>query len=88
MGNMKETHNVFLGFFFQKHFLCFHGKNPLEMLSSEFGRRCQVQSRVRCWLQLVGCAALLMDASNFGGPDRVGKSGVKPRRSLGKARVS
>ena len=30
MGNMKETHNVFLRFFFQKHFLCFHGKNPLE----------------------------------------------------------
>jgi len=26
MGNLKETHNVFLGFLFQKHFLCFHGK--------------------------------------------------------------
>jgi len=21
MGNLKETHNVFLGFFFQKHFV-------------------------------------------------------------------
>ena len=31
MGNLKETHNVFLGFFFQEHFLCFHGKNPLEI---------------------------------------------------------
>jgi len=31
MGDLKETHNVFLGFFFQKHFLCFHGKNPLEI---------------------------------------------------------
>jgi len=31
MGNLKETHNVFLGFFFQKPFLCFHGKNPLEI---------------------------------------------------------
>jgi len=27
MGNLKETHNVFLRFFFQKHFLCFCGKN-------------------------------------------------------------
>jgi len=31
MGNMKETHNVFLKFSFQKHPLCFHGKNPLEI---------------------------------------------------------
>jgi len=31
MGNMKETHNVFLKFSFQKHFLCFRGKNPLEI---------------------------------------------------------
>jgi len=31
MGNLKETHNMFLGFFFQKHFLCFRGKNPLEI---------------------------------------------------------
>ena len=31
MGNVKETHNVFLKFFFQKHPLCFHGKNPLEI---------------------------------------------------------
>jgi len=46
------------------------------MLSSEFGRRCQVRSRARRWLQLVGCAALLMDASNFGGPDGVGESRV------------
>ena len=52
------------------------------LLSSEFRRRCRVQSRARCWLQLVGCAALLMDASNFRGPDGVGESGVKPRRSL------
>ena len=29
MGNLKETHNVFLRFFFQKHFLCFHGKKTL-----------------------------------------------------------
>ena len=58
------------------------------MLSSEFGRRCQVQSHARRWLQLVGCTALLMDASNFGGPDGVGESGVEPRRSLIKARES
>jgi len=58
------------------------------LLSSEFGRRCQVCSRARHWLQLVGCTALLMDASNFGGPDGVGESRVKPRRSLRKARVS
>jgi len=31
MGNMKETHKVFLKFSFQKHPLCFHGKNPLEI---------------------------------------------------------
>ena len=54
----------------------------MEVLSSEFGRRCRVRSRARCWLQLVGCAALLLDASNFGGPDGVGESGVEPRRSL------
>ena len=52
------------------------------LLSSEFGRRCRVRSRARRWLQLVGCAALLMDASNFGGPDGVRESGVEPRRSL------
>jgi len=52
------------------------------VLSSEFGRRYRVQSRARRWLQLVGCAALLLDASNFGGPDGVGESGVEPRRSL------
>jgi len=52
------------------------------MLSSEFGWRGRVQSRARRWLQLVGCAALLLDASNFGGPDGVGESGVEPRRSL------
>jgi len=28
MGNLKETHNVFLGFFFQKHFLCLRGEKP------------------------------------------------------------
>jgi len=44
--------------------------------------RCRVRSRVRRWLQLVGCTALLLDASNFGGPDGVGESGVEPRRSL------
>jgi len=52
------------------------------LLSSEFGRRCRVRSRARCWLQLVGCAALLLDASNFGVPDGVGESGVEPRISL------
>ena len=52
------------------------------VLSSEFGRRRRVGSRARRWLQLVGCAALLLDASNFGGPDGVGESGVEPRRSL------
>jgi len=58
------------------------------LLSSEFGRRCWVRSRARRWLQLVGCAALLLDASNFGGPDGVGESGIKPRRSLRKTRAS
>jgi len=58
------------------------------LLSSEFRWRYWVRSRVRHWLQLVGCAALLMDASNFGGPDRVGESGVELRRSLRKARAS
>jgi len=58
------------------------------LLSLEFGWRCRVRSCVRCWLQLVGCAALLMDASNFGGPDGVKESRVKPRRSLRKARTS
>jgi len=52
------------------------------LLSLEFGWRCCVRSRARCWLQLIGCAALLMDASNFGGPDGVGESGVELRRSL------
>jgi len=54
----------------------------LNLLSSEFGRRRRVRSHARCWLQLVGCAALLLDASNFRGPDGVGESGVEPRRSL------
>ena len=58
------------------------------MLSSEFRQRCRVQSRARHWLQLVGCAALLMDALNFGGPDGVGESGVEPRRSLRQMRAS
>jgi len=58
------------------------------VLSLEFGRRCRVRSHARCWLQLVGCAALLMDASNFGGPDGVGESGVEPRSSLRKTRAS
>jgi len=58
------------------------------LLSLEFGWRCQVRSRARHWLQLVGCAALLMDALNFRGPDGVGGSRVEPRRSLRKARVS
>ena len=34
-------------------------------VKSDFGWRCWVQICVRCWLQLVGCTALLMDASNF-----------------------
>jgi len=59
-----------------------------ELLSSEFRRRCRVQSRARRWLQIVGCAALLLDASNFGGPDGVGESGIEPRRSLRKMRAS
>jgi len=58
------------------------------LLSSEFGQRCQVWSCARRWLQLVGFSALLMDASNFGGPDGVGESGVELRRSLRKVRVS
>jgi len=58
------------------------------VLSSEFGRRCRVRSHARRWLQLVGCAALLLDASDFGGPDGVGESGVEPRRSLRKMRAS
>ena len=58
------------------------------LLSSEFGQRCRVRSRARRWLQLVGCAALLLDASNFGGPDGVGESGIEPRRSLRKTRAS
>jgi len=53
-----------------------------ESVKLEFGWRCRVRSRARRWLQLVGCAALLLDASNFGGPDGVGESGVEPRRSL------
>jgi len=36
----------------------------------------------RHWLQLIGCAALLMVASNFGGMDGVGESGVRLRRTL------
>jgi len=70
---------------------------PSDMVSTDWytaavklgiGIGCQVQSHARRWLQLVGCTALLMDASNFGGPDGVGESGVKPRRSLKKTRVS
>ena len=56
--------------------------DTVQVLSSEFGRRHRVRSRARRWLQLVGCAALLLDASNFGGPDGVGESGVELRRSL------
>ena len=63
-------------------------KKSVKLLSSEFRWRCRVRSRARRWLQLVGWAALLMDASNFGGPDGVGESGVEPRRSLRKMRVS
>jgi len=59
-----------------------HTARDVLVLSSEFGRSCRVRSRARRWLQLVGCAALLLDASNFGGPDGVGESGVEPRRSL------
>jgi len=55
------------------------GRLSRDLLSLEFGRRCRVRSRARRWLQLVGCAALLLDASNFGGPDGVGESGVEPR---------
>ena len=54
----------------------------LLVLSSEFRWRHRVRSCARRWLQLVGCAALLMDALNFGGLDGVGESGVEPRRSL------
>jgi len=36
MGNMKETHNVFLKFSFQKHPLCFHGKNHKTCLEMGF----------------------------------------------------
>ena len=61
---------------------------PHRLLSSEFGWRCQVQSCARRWLQLVGCVTLLMDASNFRGPDGVGESRVELRRSLRKTRVS
>jgi len=60
----------------------------LHLLSSDFRRRRRVRSCARRWLQLVGCTALLMDASNFGGPDGVRESGVKPRRSLRKVRAS
>jgi len=56
------------------------------MLSSEFGRRCHVRSCARRWLQLVGCATLLIDASNFGGLDGVGESRVELRRSLRQTR--
>jgi len=66
----------------------FSNQVSMLVLSSEFGQRCRVQGRARHWLQLVGCAALLMDASNFGGPDGVGESGVKLRRSLRKTRTS
>ena len=52
---------------------------PHHLLSSEYGWRCRVRSCARHWLQLVGCIALLMDASNFGGPDGVGESRVEPR---------
>jgi len=53
----------------------------------KLGQRCQVQSRVRRWLQLIGCTTLLMVASNFRGPGRVGESGVGPRRSLRQTRA-
>jgi len=58
------------------------------LVKLKFGRRCRVRSRARRWLQLVGCVALLLDASNFGGPDGVGVSGIEPRRSLRKTRAS
>ena len=58
------------------------------VLSLEFGQRCRVQSHARRWLQLVGCATLLMVASNFGGSDGVGESRVELRRSLRQTRVS
>ena len=67
-----------------QHCSCKH----LWLLSSEFRRRYRVRSRGRRWLQLVGCTTLLMDASNFGGPDGVGESGVEPRGSLRKMRAS
>jgi len=35
------------------------------LLSSEFGWRCRVRSHARCWLQLIGCAALLMVVTIF-----------------------
>ena len=60
----------------------------LRLLSLEFGQRCWVRSCVRHWLQLIGCATLLMVASNFGGLDRVGESRVGPRRSLRQMRAS
>ena len=69
-----QTHNVTL--------------QSTQLLSSDFRQRCQVQSRARRWLQLVGCATLLMDASNFRGLDRVGESRVEPRRSVVQMRVS
>jgi len=70
---------------------------PSDMVSTDWytaavklgiGIGCRVRSRVRRWLQLVGCAALLMDALNFGDPDGVGESRVELRRSLRKTRVS
>jgi len=68
--------------------ILFHCLYVASLLSSEFGRRCWVRSHARRWLQLVGCAALLLDASNFGGSDGVGESRIEPRRSLRKTRAS
>jgi len=45
-------------------------------------------STCRLRRSLDGCLALLMDASNFGGPDGVGESGIEPRRSLRETRAS
>ena len=68
--------------FSDSHFDMRHLLSIQHLLRSEFGWRCRVRSRARRWLQLVGCATLLMDASNFRGPDGVGESRVKPRISL------
>jgi len=60
----------------------------LHKVTVKLGGRCWVQSRARCWLQLMGCTTLLMVALNFGVLDRVGESRVRLRRSLRQTRVS